>query len=87
MAELSPTAQSILTLLNNVNELIVESSNRRDAREVIKALSLYAEEKRFDLPQDKIQNFLEVLIDSKPYTLTTLLMDIAEDVVTADRSS
>jgi hypothetical protein len=87
MAELSSTAQSILTLLNNVNELIVESSNRQDAREVIKAMSLYAEEKRFDLPEDKIQNFLEVLIDSKPYTLTTLLMDIAEDVVTADRSS
>lgn len=84
MPKLSQTATSILTLLNNVNDLIVQSQNREDARDVIHALNVYAENKNFTLPKDKIDSFLAVLIDSRPYTLSSLLQDIARDIVTTD---
>jgi len=85
MPALSSTATSILTILNNINELIVESSDRSGANDVMKALVVYAKNKRFDIPDDKINNFYAVLIDSKPYTLTNLIMDIAQDIVVIDR--
>ena len=85
MPQLSPTAKSILTLLNNVNDLIVESSDRTSARQAMQAIQIFARNKNFPIPIDKIQNFLEVLIDSRPYTLTSLIMDIASDVVSIDR--
>ena len=43
----SDTARSLITLLNNVNDLIVQSSNRTDAKEVMRALSVYAKNKSF----------------------------------------
>ena len=49
------------------------------------ALRIYGKNKNFQLPEDKIQNFLSVLIDSKPYTLTSLIKDIAQDIVAVDR--
>jgi len=84
MSKLSPTALSILTLLNNINELIVISSDRQNAKDVMRALRVYANKKRFPLPEEKVDNFLSVLIDSKPYTLTSIIKDIAGDVVYAD---
>lgn len=85
MPHLSEIARQILTILNNVNELIVQSSNREDARNVMRALRVYADNKNFPLPQDKIDNFYGVLIDSKPFTLTSIIKDIAEDVVLIDK--
>jgi len=87
MPRLSSTAASILTLLNNVNDLITESSDREGARDVMRALRVYAKNKGFTIPEDKVENFLQVLLDSKPYTLTSLIKDIAEDVVLIDRKS
>lgn len=84
MPQLSPTAKSLLTLLNNVNDLIVEASDRDSARDTMHAIDIFARNKQFPIPHDKIQNFLSVLLDSKPYTLTTLIMDIAEDIVVVD---
>ncbi len=84
MPKLSETATSILTLLNNANELIVKSSDRKSAREVIKAASIYAKGKGFPISQEKLDNFSAVLIDARPYTLTMLIKDIAEDVVASD---
>ena len=85
MPELSSTATSIITLLNNINDLIVQSSKREEARDVMKALRVYAKNMKFAVPENKIDNFLEVLLDSKPYTLTSIVKDIALDVVIADR--
>ena len=85
MFGLSPTASSLITLLNNVNELIVYSSDRQNANEVMHALNTYAKSKSFPLPQDKIDNFYSILLDSKPYTLTSVVMDIAEDVLITDK--
>lgn len=86
MPQLSPTAKSILTLLNNVNDLIVEASDRQSAKETMHAIEIFARNKNFPIPNDKIQNFFEILIDSRPYTLTTIIMDIAADVVAIDKN-
>lgn len=84
MPQLSDTATSILTLLNNINELIVKSSDRKNAEEVMRALRAYAKGKGFNLPQDKIDNFFAVIRDARPYTTTVLIKDIAEDVILLD---
>ena len=85
MPGLSPTALSLITLLSNINDLIVQSSDRDNARDVMKAFRVYGKNKNFPLPQDKIENFLAVLIDSKPFTLTSIIKDIADDIVELDR--
>lgn len=85
MPAVSDTAKSILTILNNVNELIVVSNDRSNARDVMKALKIYANGKSFPIPEDRIQNFQNVLIDSRPYTLSYLIRCIAQDVMMADK--
>ena len=81
----SPTAKSILALLNNANELIVKSSDRQGARDVMKAVRVYADNNKFDMPQDKLDSFHAILIDSTPATLTTLIKSIANSVVLFDQ--
>jgi len=83
MSNLSDVATSILTLLNNINELIVKSSDRKNAEDVMRALRVYAKSKNFPVSQDKIDNFFAILIDARPYTLTMLIKDIADDVIIA----
>ena len=85
MFNLSPTARFILTLLNNINDLIVQSSDRENALDVMKALRVYGKNKNFLLPQDKIDNFQAVLLDARPFTLTSIIKDIADDVVVLDQ--
>ena len=85
MPQLSETATSILTLLNNVTELVVQSNDRTNAKEVMKAIKVYGKNKGFPLPEEKIDNFIYVLIDSRPYMLASLAKDIAVDVVISDR--
>jgi len=82
---ISTTASSILAILNNINELIVQSSDRQSAHDVIKALRIYAKSKGFNIPEQKIDNFLRILLDARPVTLTYLIQDIANDVVSADK--
>jgi len=84
MPKLSETATSILTLLNNANELIVKSSDRKNAAGVMRALRAYAKGKKFLLRQDLLDNFFAVLLDARPYTLTMLIKDIADDVILID---
>lgn len=81
MSKISDTATSIITLLNNVNELIVKSSDRKNAEEVMRALRAYAQGKNFIVSQDKIDNFFAIIHDARPYTLTMLIKDIADDVL------
>jgi len=82
---ISPTATSILTLLNNINDLIVESNDRENARDVMKATKIYAASKNFPLPEEKVEDFYAVLIDSRPFTLSALIHDIATDIIVADQ--
>lgn len=78
--ELTQTTKQILTLLNNAHELIVFSSKRKEAKEVIHALKAFAKEKNYPLPDEKINNFLVNLLDSRSNTLSYLLTDIAKHV-------
>lgn len=81
----SQTATSILTLLNNIEELIRISQDRKNAQEVMRCLVVYANNNSFPLPTYKINNFHRVCIDSKPNTLTHLIYDIAKDIIHEDK--
>jgi len=85
MPKYSETALSIFTLLNNIDELIVRSSKRKEAKKVMRALKVFADQKQFKLPQEKIDNFYTILLDSKPATLSYLLRSIAQDVAIFDQ--
>ena len=78
--ELNPVTRSVLTLINNAHDLIVLCNKRKEAREVMSALKAYAQDKNFNLPDEKIENFLTVLLDSRPNTLSYLLTDIAKTI-------
>ena len=41
LSELTPVERSLITLINNANDLIMVSNRRSDAKEVIKALKVY----------------------------------------------
>lgn len=82
----SPTARTIFALLNNINDLVSQSNDRNNADDVMRALSIYANGKDFALPQLKIDNFHEILIDSRSTTISELLRSIAVDVVKQDAS-
>ena len=84
--ELTPVTKSLLTLLNNIDELIVKSNNRKDAKQVMTAFALYAHSKNVSYPVDKVDDFLDVLLDARPETLSFLVKDIAGDVIQSSRN-
>ena len=84
---ISPIASSLITLLWNINELIAISNKRQEARDVMKALCIYAHNSKFIFSaatQDKINHFNAVLLDSRPITITYLVQDIAQDILKAE---
>ena len=81
---ISATAKSVIILLNNIDELVTVSNQRSEARDVMKALSIYAKDKNFNLPTDKIGHFNAILLDSRPITIHYLLQSIAGDVIKTD---
>jgi len=83
--KISPVATSILTLLNNIDELIVQSNDRQNARDVMTALTVYANSKNYPLPNGKIDNFHAVLLDARPQTISFIVKDIASDVIKNSR--
>jgi len=85
MGQLSSTAKSLLAILNNINDLIVLSHNRQDSKDVMRAFVVYAKNKHFEISQDKIDSFYNILLDSRPLTLSHLIMDIAQDVARIDK--
>jgi len=83
--QVSSIASSILALLNNIDELIVKSNNRQDAKEVMRAMTIYAASKNYSLPNEKIENFYAILLDGRPMTLSFIIKDIARDIVMSER--
>lgn len=84
---LSPTALSLITLLNNINDLVAVSHKRKEARDVMEAFRIYAKNSNFILPEStqlKIDHFNAVLLDSRPITVTYLVQDIAQDILKAE---
>ena len=85
MPALSPTANQLISILNNINELVVISNDRAAAKDVMRAFRTYAQTKNFSISDEKIDNFLSVLLDSRTITVSSLLQDIASDVSYTDR--
>ncbi len=83
--EISKTAKSLIVLLNNANELISVSNRRKEAVDVVKALCIYAKSKNFPLPDEKIEMFNDVVLDSRTNTIAYLLQEIAKDIALTDR--
>ena len=83
---ISETATNILLLCNNINDLIVKSNDRQNARDVLKAAVIYAKNNNFPLPKEKVDNFFDVLLDKKPGVLSLYIKDIASDILLADRA-
>lgn len=83
----SETGNSLIALLNNINDLITISQDRKTAQEVMRCLTVYAKDHTFKIPQDKINNFHRICIDSRPCTLSALIGDIARDIVAEDRKN
>jgi hypothetical protein len=76
---------SILTLLNNIEELIVVSNDRQSADQVMKVIKIYADNNGYKLPDGKIDGFRAILLDSKPNTLASVIQDIAMDILASER--
>jgi len=73
---------SIITLLNNINDLIVISNKRKEASDVMRALTIYAHSIGYKIPDSKIENFHAILLDSRPVTLSYVIRNIASDILT-----
>ncbi len=82
---LSDSLKSIFAILNNIDELIVKSQDRKNAKEVMSALTIFAKNKNIKVPEDKINNFHAILLDSRPYTLSYIIKDIASDILKNNR--
>lgn len=85
--ERSQTAMSILTLLNNIDELVVKSNQRKEADDVMRAIELYAKNKDFKFPNDKADAFRSILLDARPNTISNLIFNIANDVMANDEKN
>ena len=83
--DLSEIAKTLITILSNINDLIVVSSDRNTAAKEIRAFSAYAESHDFPVEENKIDNFKMILLDSRATTLSSVLTDIAVDVFNKDK--
>ena len=83
--EVSETAKAIITLLNNADDLILISNKRAEAKDVVRASVVYAKNNDFPLPDERIHSFYDVLLDSPPRVLSSLLREISFDVIDNDK--
>lgn len=86
--DISSEAMSLIALFNNAKDLIVVSQKRKEADDVVKAATIYAQNVGINLSEDtleKIENFSSVLLDSRPNTLVYILQCIVQDIVTAEK--
>lgn len=81
MPDIKSTAKSIVVLLNNMNDLIVISNQRKEAKDVMRAMVVYAKNNSFPIPEEKVNTFYSRLIDSRPLSLSDLIKSIASDVI------
>lgn len=79
------SVESVIVLLNNIDELVTISNARREAIDAINALRVYARNKRINIPEQKLDQYLSVVWDSRPQTLSAIVRDIALDVVKSNK--
>ena len=75
------SVKSVIVLLNNVDELVTVSNARKEAVDAMKALKIYAKNQHINVPEQKIDQYISVVWDSRPLTLSAIVRDIAMDVV------
>lgn len=80
------SVKSIIVLLNNVDELVTKSNSRKEAVDAMKALKIYAKSKQLNVPEQKIDQYISVVWDSWPQTLSAIVRDIAYEVVKTNKS-
>ena len=82
--EPSQDIKSIITLLNNIDELIVISNKRKESKDVMDAIKLFAASHHVNLPEE-IDDFYDLLYDSHPRTLSGMLKDISYKLIIEDK--
>lgn len=78
--QISDKARSVIVLLNNAADLIVVSNDRKNAAGVVKAASIFAKSNGVDIDEWMVSGFFDVINDSRPETLKSILYSIASDV-------
>lgn len=78
--KISEKARSVIVLLNNAADLIVVSNDRKNAAGVVRAASIFAKSNGVNIDEWMVDGFHDVLIDSRPETLKSILFSIAADV-------
>ena len=81
MKEISKTGKTLLSLLNNVGDLVVISNDRRSAVDVMKALQIYASSNNYSLPPAKIDDFFVRVYDARPYDIRNITLEIGNHIL------
>lgn len=81
------SVKSVIVLLNNIEELVSISNARKEALDAIRALKVYARNKNIVIPEDKIDQYISVIWDSRPNTLSLILKDITIDVINLNKKA
>jgi hypothetical protein len=68
----------ILTLLNNVEELITISNDRKDARKVLDAILIFAKGNQIEIPISLIEELKSNLLDYPPKKIEQKVKSIAQ---------
>tara|TARA_R110000824_G_scaffold12226_7_gene53579 strand:- start:12246 stop:12518 length:273 start_codon:yes stop_codon:yes gene_type:complete len=84
LENLSPIAKSLIAILNNVDELVTQTNDRTAAKDVMKAFKIYANSKNYPIPTEKVDDFMDVIFDSRSITITYLVRNIAEEIINSD---
>lgn len=83
--EPSQDVKSVVTLLNNIDDLIVVSNKRKEAKDVMDAVKIFSKSRHIQLPEEEIDDFYDLLYDSRPQTISGLLKNISHELIVADR--
>lgn len=83
--QLSEDVNLIVVLLNNVEELIVLSNDRKNARAVLEAIEIYSKGTNIQIPINKILDLKKMLIDSPPPKISNVIKNISKEIVTLNR--
>lgn len=79
------SVESVIVLLNNIEEMVRISNMRREAVDAMKALKIYARQKHIEIPTNKIDQYIDVVYDSRPETLSNIVREIVSQVVQDNR--